>query len=280
MVAGAAVLPACIMAAVSTPAPGRTPPPQIYRVITTPLCARLHDRIRPAVALILENDRSIAKSHPLFKKYAIGAFGALDPATNPNGNPAPSTGDSINVDSPATELALQQLSYLVSPIAKGLIASQSLLDDENFRKSTGNPADDQKLAVIRDQLLATIAFQSASLDLINGFVATQQMGELQHAGETYLNAIQGGNTSTTMLQPESPSPLQDPNTPGLPPNPFQVNPAAIPGLSVGYNPLNRLVGGLQWLQTQTAEKENVAASTLSSAIADCNRIGAPATAPP
>ena len=46
-----------------------TPPPEIYHVVTTALCARLHDRVRPAVAMILQNDATIGKSPPLFKTY-------------------------------------------------------------------------------------------------------------------------------------------------------------------------------------------------------------------
>jgi hypothetical protein len=286
MLAVTTAFPACALGA-STPAPGGTPPPQIYHIVTTPLCARLHDQIRPAVALILENDRTIAKSHPLFKQYAIGAFGSLDAANNPMGNPAPAGNDSINVDSPATQMALQKMSYLVSPIAQSLIAAQTVLDTPVLLKPTGNPSDDAKLADVRKQLLETVAFQSASLDLINGFVATQQMGQLQHAGETLIEDVTGGNSggnsggsaATPMLQPATPSPLQDPNTPGLKPNPYALDLVAVPGLAVGYNPLNRLVGALQWLQTQTTGKENAAASTLSSAIADCNRIAAPASSP-
>ena len=286
MLAGSTAFPAYVLAA-ATPAPNGTPPPQIYHIVTTPLCARLHDQIRPAVALILENDRSISKSRPLFKQYAIGAFGALDTATNPSGNPAPAANDSINVDSPATQMALQQMSYLVSPIAQGLIAAQTMLDSTILQKPTGNPADDAKLADIKKQLLETVAYQSASLDLINGFVATQQMGQLQHAGETYIAGVvggnsgghQGGNSAAPMVEPASPSPLQDPNSPGLRPNPYSLDLTAVPGLAVGYNPLTRLVGGLQWLQSQTQGKENEAASTLTSAIADCNRIAAPAPSP-
>jgi hypothetical protein len=272
------VLPIQASAGGRAPAPKKTAPPQIYRVLTTPLCARLHDRVRPAVALILQNDGSIAKSPALFKKYSIGAFNAEDPARDPAGNPAPAMNDSINVDSPATRMALQQMSYLVSPIAQNLISSQTLLDDPDLRKPTGNRADDQKLATIRKQLLETIAFQSASLDLINGFVATQQMGALQHAGETYIHAIQGGNTTTT-ISSQTPSPLQDPNSPGLPPNPYQLDLAAVPGLSVGYNPLSRIVDGLQWTRTETGKRENAAAGSLMSALSECGPAPSPAAVP-
>ena len=57
-----------------------SPPPQIYRVVTTPFCARIHDKVRPAVSAILQNDAAIAKSVPLFKDYGVGAFGSIERA--------------------------------------------------------------------------------------------------------------------------------------------------------------------------------------------------------
>src|SRR5580700_1987089 len=88
-----------------------TPPPQIYHVVTTALCARLHERVRPAVAMILQNDQTISKSPPLFKKYQQGSLASIG-ADAPNGNGDPQSGDSINNHSPQTDLALQQMSYL------------------------------------------------------------------------------------------------------------------------------------------------------------------------
>jgi hypothetical protein len=262
VVAGCLV-PAAGRSAQATP----TPPPEIYHVITRPFCARLHDRVRPAVGMILENDQTIAKSEPLFKKYARGAFGAQDPAINPQtgGGPPP---DSIYAQSNETSMALQQMSYLVSPIAQNLIAAQKLLGDE-LTKPTGNPADDVKLQQIKNQLLETVAFQSASLDLINGFVTTQQMGELQHAGEEYIASISGNDLSKQPIQ-QTPGPLQDPNAPGLPQNPYNVDLAAIPGLAVGYNPLTRIVDGLHWVQAETTKRENAAATSITAALKGCN----------
>jgi hypothetical protein len=261
------LLPAPGVSAQPTSSPQRTPPPEIYHVVTTPFCARLHDRVRPAVGMILENDGTIAKSEPLFTKYARGAFAAHDPAAGNFSNGAPPP-DSIYAQSSATSMALQQMSYLVSPIAQNLISAQKLLGDA-LTQPTGNPADDAKLVQIKNQLLEAIAFQSASLDLINGFVTTQQMGELQHAGEEYISEISGNDLEKQPVQ-QTPGPLQDPNAPGLPQNPYNVDLAAIPGLAVGYNPLTRIVGGLHWVQGETTKRENTAATSITTALKECH----------
>lgn len=179
-------------------------------------------------------------------------------------------GDSIYTQTPETRMALQQMSYLVIPIARNIISAQTLLDDVKMIEPTGNPNDDAKLAQIKRELLETIAYQSASLDVINGFVQTQQMGDLQHAGEEYLGAIQGQDM-TAQIAHETPNPYQDPNTPGLAPNPYSLDVDQIPGLAVGYNPLNRIVDGLSWLQAETQKREDLAGKTIGDVVTQCGK---------
>jgi len=248
-------------------APSASPPPEIYHVVTTALCARLHAQVAPAVAMILQNDQKIAKSPPLFKRYQRGTMTAIENASATNGAPP---GDSIYNQSPETDMALQQMSYLVLPIARNLIAAQTMLDSEKLVAPTGNPTDDAMLRAIKAQLLETIAYQSASLDVINGFVATQQMGELQHVGEEYLGSI-NGTGSTATIATNTPNPWQDPNTPGLAPNPYNFDPSQIPGLTVGYNPLSKIMEGLQWLQSETQKREDTAGKTIGAALGACGK---------
>ena len=232
------LLSACVLACAGflpTPAlsdgataPTGTPPPQIYHIVTTALCSRLHGTVRPAVAMVLQNDQKIAKSPPLFARY------------------------------------------LVSPTARNLISAQTLLDDPKLTSSTGNSADDATLALIRKQLLETIAFQSAALDIINGFVQTQQLGELQHIGTDYIAAIQTSD-STAQIAQEHPNQFQDPNAPGIPENPYAFDVAQIPGLAVGYNPITRLLEGLQWLKTETSKREDAAGKTIGDALSQCGK---------
>lgn len=227
--------------------------------------------MRPAVALILENDKTIAKSPPLFNRYARGAFSAQDKGSGNFSSGAPQA-DSIYAQSPETSMALQQMSYLVSPIAQNIISAQKLLTAVEMTKPSGNPTDDKKLDQIKNQLMETIAFQNASLDLINGFVATQQLGELQHAGEEYIADLSQTDISATHpLISITPGPLQDPNAPGLAQNPYNVDLAAIPGLAVGYNPLTRIVDGLHWVQSETTKRENAAGTSITNALSECNK---------
>jgi hypothetical protein len=258
----AAILPVAARSDGTGVSSSATPPPQIYHVVTTALCARLHEQVSPAVAMILQNDLTIGKSPPLFKKYQRGTL------TDTNGSRG--LGDSMYNQTPETSMALQQMSYLVTPIARNIISAQTLLDDAKLIEPTGNPTDDATLAKIKKQLLETVAYQSASLDLINGFVQTLQMGEIQHAGTEYLGAIQNPDI-TSQPQKETPNQYQDPNAPGLPANPYSLDVTQIPGLSVGYNPLGYVVDGLQWLRSETQKREDAAGKTLSEVINQCGK---------
>jgi hypothetical protein len=238
-----------------TTASGATPPPQIYHIVTTALCARIHDHVRPAVAMVLENDQRIAKSVPLFNRYNRQIL--------ENGS------DSINVSSASQDMTIQQMSYLVIPTARNLIAAQTLMDDPKLTAPTGNAADDATLVAIRKQLLQTIAFQSASLDLINGFVQTQQLGEIQHAGEEYLAEIQGGEVQKVEAAAGPATQYQDPTNPGISQNPYALDVSMIPGLAIGYNPISHIIDGMQWLHVETAKREDGAGKTISAAMTQC-----------
>ena len=69
----------------------------------------------------------------------------------------------------------------------------------------------------------------------------------------------------------TPNPYQDANTPGIPQNPYVFDVTAIPGLSVGYNPLARVVDGLGWLQSETQKREDIASQTISAALRECGK---------
>ena len=241
-----------------SPAPSATatPPPQIYHIVTTALCARIHDHVRPAVAMMLENDQRIAKSVPLFTRYNRAI---LDSGT-----------DSINVSTPEQSMTIQQMSYLVLPTARNVIAAQTLLDDPKFSAPTGNAADDATLAKMRQQLLESIAYQNASLDLINGFVQTQQLGEIQHAGEEYLAAIQTGDMTSKVQAATGPAQqYEDPTNPGISQNPYSLDVSMIPGLAIGYNPITHVIDGMHWLHDETAKREDAAGKTISAAVTQC-----------
>ena len=265
MLRATVALLALICAVAATP----SPPPQIYHIVTRPLCAELHDKIAPAIGMMLQNDATIKKGPQFFKAYNDAALYGND-AGSPSGND-PAAGDPSGTSNTSQNLALLGLENLIRPIANNVIAIQTLLDSPELMHGTGRPEDDARLRVIREKLLRALAAQSASLDIISGFVDTQQMADLQHAGEAYISSMTQPDTSNTLSTPGPVNPLAaNPNYAGLPPNPYNIDLATIPGLALGYNPVTRLLDALHWTIDQTSTRENDAAKAVMSNASLCN----------
>lgn len=254
-----------------------TPPPQIYHIVTRPLCAELHERIAPAIGMLLQNDATIKRSPALFKQYNDAALYGSDPASA-KGNPQ--SGDPSGGNA-SQNMALLQMENLIRPIANNIIAIQTILDSPELQTGSGPAEDQQRVHEIRDKLLQALAAQNASLDIISGFVDTQAMANLQHAGEAYISSMNTPDTTTKLASPGPVNPLQtDPNYAGLPPNPYYIDPVTIPGLTLGYNPVTRLTGALHWTIDTTATRENDAAKAVMSSAAMCsNAIPTPVPSP-
>ncbi len=237
------------------------------------MCTQLHDHIMPAIAMLLQNDGTIAKSPPIFKDYMTTAFTG-DP-TQPNAY------DKTNYDDPGRTMALQHMEQLVGPLAQNVIAVQKILETSSLKQTTGEKEDDAALAKIREELLKTLAMQSVSLDLINGFVTTQQLGDMQHAGTEYLSAIQDPGESaakeSSLATPTANPAFQEPDQPGLPPNPYTMDLSDVPGLQLGYNRVSVVVDALQWVRGETSNREDAVAKSASRIAAIC--MGHPVPSP-
>ena len=151
----ALVLGAAIAASpVPSPAPAPlTPLKVIGHVRSTPFCTALHEIIAPAIASVLANDDLIASSKPAFATLYH---------------------DDILAGSEArAHFDLYRLEKLETPIIANVKRVDALLE----RKP-----DDPKIQAMRAKLQAVAAQQKASLNVISGFVATEQLGEMQGAG--------------------------------------------------------------------------------------------------
>ncbi|HKU81994.1 MAG TPA: hypothetical protein VJP76_07475 [Candidatus Tumulicola sp.] len=279
--------PMTLAGTAATPAPANaTPPPTIIHLITRPLCSELHKHIQPAIAMMLENDQNIKKGPQLFSRYNRDALSGVDNsasnAAGPNGGVQMSNGGAADSTMTASQnMALLGMENLVSPIANNIIATQKMLDSPALMYGTGNPEDDKQLAAMRDKLLKALATQNAALDIISGFVATQQMGDLQHSGEEYIAAVnQGDITGKASGATPTPFPLTyNPNQAGLPQNPYDLDLANVPGLTLGYNPVTRLLDALHWTIDETTTRENDAATAVMASAQECSA-SAPRAATP
>jgi hypothetical protein len=266
---------AFVIAAVTTAA-SPSPPPEIYRVVSRPLCSELRQTIKPAIGMMMQNDTTIKKSPDLFKEYNKAALYGTDPSSSAGSQNSPGSDPGSNGPQ---QMALLGLENLIRPIANNIIAIQTALDSPALLHGTGLPDDDKHLAQMREKLLKALATQSASLDIISGFVDTQQMADLQHAGQGYIASLSQTDTNQTATPAPSLNPLENnPDYAGLPPNPYSIDLATVPGLTLGYNPVTRLIDGLHWTIDQTQANENDAARAVMMSAQLCNSV--PLASPP
>jgi hypothetical protein len=258
-------------AVAGTPAsPSPTQPPLIYHIITRPLCSELHKHIAPAIAMMLQNDQNLKKGPDLFSRYNRAALSGS--GSSYGGSPT-SGGSAGSTMTPEQNMVLLGMENLVSPIANNIIAIQRTLDTPALMNGTGNVQDDAQLQAMRAKLLKALASQNAALDLISGFVATQQMADLQHSGQEYIGSItqsdMSGQSGKSLATP-GPNPLlTNPDQAGLPANPYSIDLANIPGLTLGYNPVTRLLDAMHWTLDETTTRENDAAKSVMSAAQEC-----------
>jgi hypothetical protein len=275
-------VPAMLLAVVLTstgattaaaPSPAPTPNyPLIYQTMSRPLCSALATKIRPAIALMMQNDVTIAKSPPLFTDYIK------------------LSGEGTNS---GRDMAVYRLNQLVTPLVQNSLAIQKLLEDPSIFPATPHSHDDARLIDLKNKMLKALAAQQASLDIINGFVETQQLDSMQHEGFGYMKAITGqditapgsnqqpglnqnpnsgplGGATQTNVNQSAPSNFDDlALQAGLQQNPYEFNPAQIPGLAVGYNPIGKLKEGLEWTQDESKKDEQPLSQAIVSAAQAC-----------
>jgi hypothetical protein len=170
---------------VSTATP--TPPPlkEIVHVRSSALCSGLKKTILPVVGHEIQIDKMIATSRPIFNDLT--------------------TKRRLGSGKAAEDLDVVRLEGLIRPLNDNIGAAKKLLEDPKAFPKQATTQQDKDLLAIRDSLRASVARQENVLDMISGFVDTQQLGELQAAGNEYNSAITGGATPNPS-GPASPTP--------------------------------------------------------------------------
>jgi hypothetical protein len=228
---------ALVLAATVVAAPVPSPSPAALKVIgsvrSTPFCTELHEIIGPAIVSVLANDDLIASSKPAFATLYH---------------------DDILAGSEArAHFDLYRLEKLETPIIANVKRVDTLLE--------GKP-DDPKLQAIRAKLQAVAVQQKASLNVISGFVATEQLGEIQGAApranwtSTFSNlAPAAGNLFAAGVHNRNPG-LRDPR---------------YDARSVGptYDPFMPIVSQIENQRAAAQSAESEAAKLVADALQQC-----------
>jgi hypothetical protein len=152
----AAVLP------VTTPQPVPQPALQQLKTIAhlraTPFCSALGERVAPAIEHVMEADKAIDASRPIFKTMYHD--------------------DVVLKSTGRMDFDVQHMEMLITPITSNIKKAEALLRDP-------------QLGEIGRQLQAAIDRQKDALNVVSGFIATYQLGEMQQGGipDNWRNAL-------------------------------------------------------------------------------------------
>ncbi len=239
------------MTVAATPAASPAPaPPTALKVIgsvrSTPFCTALRETIGPAIAGILSNDTLIASSPPAFTTLYR---------------------DDILTGSEArAHLDENRLESLITPIVANVKRIDSLL---------ASKPNDPKLLSMREKLQAVVVQQKESLNVIGGFIATEQLGEIQRAGTP-------ANWDITFVlgtaQSSRPAPIS--NLSPAAANPFKArvhnrNPGPrgpdydVNNVGPTYNPFSPFVAQIDRQRATAQTEESDAAKLVADALNQC-----------
>ncbi|MGZ3497686.1 MAG: hypothetical protein ACXWNK_07400 [Vulcanimicrobiaceae bacterium] len=260
----ALVIGALSPAPVATPSPSPTPLKTIAHVISTPFCSALRRNIAPAIGHVLDNDRIIAASKPMFVQFAKDHASAL----KSGGSQA------------AEDLDVVHLENLIGPMVQNQQRIEALLGNTAAFPVRPLTNDDKQIVALRLQLLNVLDEQKGVLDLISGLVDTQQMGELQAAGHDYDKALSpdtrnNGTTGPNGSQPDNGAPTPTPDwlvNAGIP----DQNPGNLPDVSklntdslLANNPILAFPRAVGTYQQRISLREDMAADGVHKAVPLC-----------
>lgn len=249
-----------LAAALATPSPAATPPKTITHLHVSPLCTGLRQNIGPAIGKVLDNDKAIAASRPLLRSYV----------------------KNVATSSARKDLDVSRLERLIGPLVQNTNAIEKLLADPYVFPKVPISDSDKQLLAIRAYLQQVVAQQKNALDVISGFVNTEQLGDLQAAGNQYQQMLNGGTPSNAT---HGESAQQAGIAPTPPPsgvlnagvgavgtaNPARTNDPRFQetGNVVGHNPLDAFDQAIAQYQSELQGSEGQAADLVVKALPLC-----------
>ena len=241
----------------ANPAPAATPLKTIKHIYVSPLCTGLRQNIGPAIGKVLQNDNTIAQSRPLLRGYVK--------ATATSGL--------------SKDLQVARVERLITPLVQNTAAIEKLLNDPYVFPKHAISDSDRQLLEIRAYLQQVVTQQKRALDVIAGFVDTEQLGQMQAAGQEALKltqtheipGAQGGDSSARDAAAGPTPPPSEILNAGVSKLPQMGTDPALQenGLVVGHNPLDVFDNAIGEYQQMLLSSEGHAADLVVKALPLC-----------
>lgn len=248
-----ALVLAAVLAPVATPAPVPVPALEQLKTIAhlraTPFCTALRERVAPAIEHVMAADKAIDASPPIFTSMYQD--------------------DVVFQSSLRMTFDIQHMEYLITPIASNVKAAENLLRDP-------------QLGEIGRQLQTAVDRQKDALNVVNGFIATYQLAEIQAGGipanwnDTFIlnrqsAAIPGGAAAARALSYAPGASLL--YNAGLGPTPSNPKPPELRASTVtlGTDPYAAFSQSVQGARRQGDAAEGAASLAIFAALERCRQ---------
>jgi hypothetical protein len=257
----AALSSAFVIAAVVLPSPSPAPQPTLKTIVTvhsSQFCSVLRESLRPALAELLQNDRSIELGHSVFVAAGdrIKHGGVESPSDGLRTAPklSPSSSDTILVESRQRQLA--------KAVEDNIEAVKTILSDKK-RFAVVAPGDENtKLLSIESQLNAVVGEQETAVNIISGQVEGAELAALYNRDPSWggADATHGVSPMEAMLAGHG----QDGHAL------YDVWAAAEEASVPFYDPYEPFARALENDQHSIAESEVAASKSIVDAAGGCN----------
>lgn len=256
-----ALIAACGGAAVlaQPPSPQPTVLPEIARVRSTHICAILRERIKPALDHLANADQQLQTGKLSFINMGRNQFAGVRPA--------------LQLDEVHVEFAVKAM---LDELAK----MHDLVRNPNEFPKSPQTDDGRTAADLKAQLQAVEAQHQLAINIMNGTIESDRLGEMQHEGMQYMMTAIGPGKGESATP--TPAPTLEPTSfigfAGLPTPPdLIVDPRSVEARDLGADTLyGKLAGALYDRQVHIVQLE----ATLAAAVAALAQGCPPAAKPP
>jgi hypothetical protein len=222
-----AAMTASVPDGAAAPAPAPTVLPEIGRVRSTHICSILHDRIAPAIEHLANVDKQLQTGKLSFLSMAHNQVAGVRPA--------------LQLDEVHVEFAVKAM---LDELAK----MHDLLSNPNEFPTSPQTEDGKTAANLKAKLEEVDAQHQMAINVMNGTIETDQLGQMQHEGMSYMMSAIGalpgeGVTATSAVAIEPTSYI---GYAGLPKPPdLLIDPRSIEARDLGADTLfGKLAGAL------------------------------------
>jgi hypothetical protein len=251
---------AFVVAAVVSSSPAPAPQPTLKTIVTvhsSQFCTALRESVRPALAALLQNDRSIELGHSVFVAAGdrIKHGGVEGPSDGLRAAPqvSPSAGDTVLVENRQRRLA--------KTIEDNIAAIEAILSDTK-RFTVLSAGENTTLLSIKSQLNAIAGEQRIAVNIISGQAEGAELVALYNRDPSWsgANATQGVSPVEAMAAGHG----QDGHAQ------YDVWAAAVEGSVPFYDPYAPFTRALENDQHSIAESEDAASKSVIEAAGGCN----------